>query len=198
MVTGRFVRMRWRLRGAWMWPTFVALTLLDGAIVSWFPLAGDSESPVGGWLLGLFLSLLGIILVAPLLARGLRRYRRDMPPVVARDYAGTAVVVTVTVMLLVIGLAHRQAIASDQRALQDAIARAQAFIGDRAPLQFQFQRTLSNVDTLPIQPPDIYRVCVRNRQRTTDYCVIVNRSEPFGSSVKFSGSEPNSLLGQGA
>jgi len=188
--------MRWRLRGAWLWPVFVALTLLDGAIVHWLPLFGDHESPVAGWLLGLFLSLLGIVVIAPLLARGLRRLRRDMPIVVARDYAGTGIVVTVTVVLLVAGLAHRPTVSSDQRALQDAIARAQAFIGDRAPARFNGSRTA--VDALAIQPPEIYRVCAHSRSGGETYCVVVNRSKPFGTSVRFSGHEPNSLLAEGA
>lgn len=178
-----------------MWPAFVALTLVDGAIIHWLPPSGDSGSAVGGWLIGVFLSLLAIILIAPLLARGIRRFRTDMPTVVARDYAGTAVIVTVTVTLLLVGLTHQQAVASDQRALQDAIARAQAYIGDRAPAQFQ--RNLSVVETLPVQPPEVYRVCVPNRQGDRTYCVVVDRSKPFASSVKFDGYEPNSLLGQG-
>jgi len=193
MVTTPLVRMRWRLRGAWLWPAFVALTLADGAIVHWLPLAGDHESPVAGWLIGLFSSLLAIAVISPLLARGLRRFRPDMPRVVARDYAGAAVVVAVTAVLLIAGLLHRQTVNSDQHALQDAIARAQAFVGDRAPARFQSSRAA--VDTLPIQPPQIYRVCVHSGART--YCVIVNRSRPFGRSVRFSGYEPNSLLGEG-
>ena len=33
-------RVRWRLRGAWMWPTFVALTLLDGLVLHLLPPVG--------------------------------------------------------------------------------------------------------------------------------------------------------------
>jgi hypothetical protein len=195
MVTRPLVRIRWRLRGAWLWPVFVALTLLDGAIVHWLPPSGDRASPVAGWLIGLFLSLVGIIGISPLLARGLRRLSRDMPTVVARDYAGAGVVVTVTVVLLFAGLLHRQVVNSDQRALQDAIARAEAFIGDRAPAPFRDRQAA--VDTWEIQPPEIYRICAHGRGVTETYCVVVNRSMPFGTSVKFSGFEPNSTFAEG-
>lgn len=189
------VRMRWRLRGAWLWPAFVVLTLADGAIVHWLPLSGDRESPATGWLIGLFLGLFGIVVLSPLLAHGLRRLRPDMPKVVARDYAGASVVFTVTGILLLAGVLHQPTVTSDLQASRDAIARAQAFVGDRAPARFR--RNLSSVEALPIQPPDVYRVCVHSRRDGETYCVVVNRSEPFGRSVKFSGYEPNSLLGQG-
>jgi hypothetical protein len=202
MVRTPLVRVWWRFRGAWLWPAFVLLTLLDGAIVHWWPLAGDSESPVAGWLIGLFASLVAVVVISPLLARGLRKLRPDLPKVVARNSAGAVVVVAVTAILVLAGVLHRQSVHSDQHALQDAIARAQAYIGDRAPARFR--DSLPAVDTLPIQPPEIYRVCVQStpsagetRNGRETYCVVVDRAERFGSGVKFSGYEPNSLLGEG-
>ena len=85
----RITRMRWRLHGAWMWPTFLILTVLDGLIVHWLPLSGDSQPPMTGWLLGLVLGLITIVLIAPALGYALRKLRPDMPKLVARDYAGT-------------------------------------------------------------------------------------------------------------
>ena len=189
-------RLRWRLHGAWMWPTFIVLTLLDGLIVHWRPLSGDSESAVSGWLLGVFASLVGIAVLSPILGRALRRVRRDMPKVVARDYAGATVVVAVTAVLLAIGLAHHATVTADQRALEDAVARAEAYIGTRAPAQFA--GNLQSASTFEIQPPSIYRTCVRNLEGTRSYCVIVRRGMPFGHSVVPAGSEPNSVLAQGA
>jgi hypothetical protein len=189
-------RVRWRLHGAWMWPSFIALTVLDGLIVHWLPTTGDAESAVGGWLLGLFLSLLGIVVVAPLLGRALRRFRTDMPKVVARDYAGTAVVLLVTASLLTAGLIHHSRVASDNRALQDAVARALGFIGDRAPAAFR--DNLGSSSTYAIEPGSIYRTCVRSRAGTRTYCVVVRRKLPFARSVSFAGYEPNATLTQGA
>jgi hypothetical protein len=39
-------RMRWRRRGAWMWPAFVALTVVDAFVVHALPPDGDSEGLV--------------------------------------------------------------------------------------------------------------------------------------------------------
>jgi hypothetical protein len=189
-------RLRWRLHGAWMWPTFIVLTVLDGAIGHWLPPTGDSWSPIGAYLFGCFLSLVGIVAAAPGFGRLLRRRRADMPKVVARDYAGTGVVIAVTLLMLGLGLLHRDRVGADQRALQDALARAEAYIGDRAPAQFRVDMHHLTVYTL--QPGSIYRTCVRNRQDTKSFCVMVNRSKPFARSVTPAGAEPNTVFAQGA
>ena len=40
----RLVRLRWRRAGAWLWPSFVALTLADAVIGHDLPPAGSTES----------------------------------------------------------------------------------------------------------------------------------------------------------
>jgi hypothetical protein len=178
-----------------MWPTFVALTLLDGALVHWLPLTGDSQSVVSGWLIGLFAGLVAIVILAPTVGHVLRRARKDMPTVVARDYAGTGAIAAVTLILLAAGLAHRGTVTADQRALQDAIARAQSYIGVHA--RPEFRNDLQQASAYELQPPMIYRVCVPNPTQTITYCVIVHRGRPFGRSVSFAGYEPNSVLSEG-
>ena len=174
---------------------FIVLTLLDGLLVHWLPLTGDSQSPMTGWLIGLFAGLVAIVLAAPALGYLLRRKRRDMPAVVARDYAGAGALTAITIILLVAGLAHRSAITADHRALQDAVARAQAYIGTNAPAPFRTD--LRNASAYELQPPMIYRVCVPDRRGHRTYCVIVHRDRPFGRSVTFAGYEPNSVISQG-
>ena len=138
-----------------------------------------------------------MILLARPLGMLLRRVRTDMPGVVARDYAGTVVVVRGHRGLLTIaGIAHRPEIQARQRDTADAIARAQAWIGDRAP--DTFRRNLQFVSLLAIVPGTIYRACVPSVDGTRSYCVIVNRDLPFQNSVTFSGYEPNSVLDAGA
>jgi hypothetical protein len=126
----------------------------------------------------------------------IRKFRPDLPGVVARDYAGTAVVFAVSAILLTAGLVHRPAIQARQRDVNDAISRAQAWIGARAP--DEFRHNLQFVSLLTIQPGTIYRACVPSVDGKRSYCVIVNRSLPFQRSVTFSGDEPNSVLAAGA
>ena len=39
----RWRRLRWRLRGAWQWPTFALLTVLDALLVARLPFQGDGR-----------------------------------------------------------------------------------------------------------------------------------------------------------
>lgn len=191
-----FARLRWRLRGAWLWPSFVVLTLADGAIVQALPYEGDSASFVFGWLVGMVVSLLAILLLAPPLGLLVRRLRPDMPRVVARNYAGALMVLAVSCALLAAGLAHRPAIAHDRRATAEAAARAEAYIGAHAPQAFMAD--LSRPAIYALQAARVYYVCVRSSAGAArQYCVVVNLGEPFGRGVRHAGSEPISLLSQG-
>jgi hypothetical protein len=80
--------------------------------------------------------------------------------------------------------------------MRDATARAQAWIGDRAPATFR--RNLERVTTFAIQPGSIYRSCVPSTDGDRTYCVIVKTQLPFARSVSFAGYEPNSLFAAGA
>jgi len=191
----RLVRLRWRRAGAWLWPSFVAFTIADAVIGHTLPPAGSTESLVAAGLLGLVLNLLGVLFLSRPLGWLMRRARRDLPSVVARDYGGTVVVLALTAVLVLAGVMHRPAIHASERAMQDAIARAQAWIGDRAPAEFR--RNLQVVSVLAIQAGTIYRACVPNVQNTKNYCVVVDRSKPLDQSVRFSGYEPNATLASG-
>lgn len=189
------VRLRWRRAGAWLWPSFIAFTVADAVIGHQLPPAGSTESLTAAGLLGLVLNLLGVLLLSRPIGWGLRRIRRDLPGVVARDYGGTLVVLALTATLVLVGVLHRPAMQASQRDMQDAIARAQAWIGDRAP--DEFRRNLHVVSLFAIQAGTIYRACVPNVQNTKNYCVIVDRSKPLDQSVRFSGYEPNATLASG-
>jgi hypothetical protein len=118
-----------------------------------------------------------------------------MPAQVARNYGGTAVVVLISAALLAIGAVRHAGIVSDQRALEDAVARAESFIGDRAPAEFRVNA--AHTDTFIIQPGVVYRTCVPSRDRARYYCVIVRPQLPLARSVRPAGGEPNALFAQG-
>jgi hypothetical protein len=193
---GWLARWRWRRRGAWLWPTFAVLTALDAVIVHELPFEGDSQSLAGGILAALFINLLLVVVLSRPLGSVLRRRRSDMPATVARNYGGTAAVMVVPALLLLAGLLHRPVIQDQRRMMDDAITRAIAYIGDRAPAAFR--ANVGHTDTYTIQAGAVYRTCVPNRAGTRTYCVIVNINRPFSRSVVFAGYESNSLFSQGA
>jgi hypothetical protein len=188
-------RLRWRLRGAWLWPAFVALTIIDAVVGHMLPPAGDGQSVVSAALVALVLNLIAVILLSRPLGAMLRRARGDFPSIVARDYAGTTVIVVIALALLTAGLLHRSTLQAQRSTMDDAIKRAQAYIGDRAPAQFR--RNLELVDTFVIQQGSIYRTCVPSDDRKRTYCVIVNDKLPFARSVSFGGYEPNEVMSAG-
>jgi hypothetical protein len=188
-------RLRWRQRGAWLWPTFICFVAVDAAIGHLFPPVGDKQSIAAAAIGGLMLNLVGVILLSRPFGILLRRRRPDIPGPIARNYGGTAAVVLVALALLGLGLAHRSSVTSDQQTMRDAIVRAQAWIGDRAP--DQFRRNVALIDTVAIQPGTIYRICVPSSRNARTYCVIVNTQLSFARSVRFAGYEPNSSVAAG-
>jgi hypothetical protein len=188
-------RLRWRRRGAWMWPAFIVLTLVDAIIAHALPPAGDSQSLVGALALALFLNVLAVLLLSRPLGALVRRYRKSVPGFIARDYGGRIAVGVITALTLAAGLIHHPAITAHKRSKQDAIARAQAWIGARAPAEFR--RNVQFVSTFTIEAGHIYRTCVPSDRRERTYCVIVDTRLPFAQSVRFDGYEPNSVFSEG-
>jgi hypothetical protein len=178
-----------------MWPVFVTATVADAAIGHALPPAGDAESLAGAAVVALFLNLIAVILLSRPLSSMLRRRRKDLPQIVARDYGGTTAVAAVSLALLAAGLIHHSTVMSDQSAQRDAVTRAVAWIGDRAPTEFR--RHLIYVSTFVIEPGRIFRECVPSATHARTYCVIVDERQPFARSIRFSGYEPNSLFGLG-
>jgi hypothetical protein len=92
--------------------------------------------------------------------------------------------------MLAFGLGHHGAVVRGRQALADATARAQSWIGDRAPATFR--RHLAAIDTVTIVGGSMYRSCVTSDDAMRTYCVIVRTDRPVGRDVRFAGYEPNS------
>jgi hypothetical protein len=195
MEAGWLARFRWRRRGAWLWPTFAAFTVVDAVVGHALPASGDSESLAAAAIAALVLNLLAVLLLSRPIGALVRRVRGDLPSLVARNYAGTSVVLAVAAALLAVGLAHHDTIVANQRAMHDAIMRAQAWIGDRAPAPFR--RNVELLNTFAIQPGSVYRTCVPSADGRRTYCVIVNTQVPFPRGVRFDGYEPNAVFSRG-
>jgi hypothetical protein len=178
-----------------MWPAFAAFTVLDAIVGHLLPASGETQRLLGALIAAIVINLLVIVLLSRPLGALVRHVRGDLPAVVARDYAGTALVAGVATVLLIAGLIHHSTVVAHRRAMQDAIARAQAWIGDRAPAEFR--RNLGYVSTVAIEPGAIYRTCVVSVDHRHTYCVIVRTQLPFQRSVSFDGYESNAVFSEG-
>jgi hypothetical protein len=187
-------RLRWRLRGAWQWPTFLALTVVDGLLLHARPVQGLSLDLVPGLLLAGFANLILVAVAAPAVGLLVRRRRRDLPRLIASDYAGTVLIAALTGGILVTGIVHHGDIVRERRAADRAIALARDFAAQAAPPVAR--KNLPAADTLRIDPGRVYRTCL---PMGTDrsWCVVVHvDQEP--PRIVFAGHEPNALLGAGA
>ena len=142
------------------------------------PFEGDGADVIGALWFAVFLNLLAVALVAPLLGLLVRRRRRDLPFMIARDYAGTALLGLITVGLVAGGLAHRSALAAeraDQRAVSVAVhryivANEPAFAG-------------GVVDTVRLEP-ESYRACVDRPREAADLLLRQHRPVAGGRQAR--------------
>jgi hypothetical protein len=174
-------RLRWRLRGAWQWPTFVALTVVDGVVLMRLPFAGEGTDLAAGIVIAGFLNLFVVAVLAPAAGRLLRRRRPDLPRAVAGDYAGTGLLLGVAALLVAGGLLHRPALASEDDDLRAVVAATHRYL--MAEGEPEYKRRLGSLDALRIEP-DLYRACVPGDDPRRWLCLIVSTDQrPAGITV---------------
>ncbi len=184
-------RLRWRMRGAWQWPAFAVLTAVDALLIARLPFRGDGADAWGALLLAGFFNLIVVAVAAPLLGVLVRRRRRDLPGVVARDYAGTALLVAVTCALLAGGLAHRSAVTEERSDRAALMAGVHDYVILQAP---RFEAGLGRPDIVELEA-DHYRVCVYGSERLP-LCLFVNTDQRPAGIRRDPSREPNTGLQQ--
>src|SRR3954447_12319876 len=188
----RWTRLRWRLRGATMWPAFVVGVIVDAALVHALPIAGETAPEAfGAVLLAFFFNLVAVAIGAPVAGRWLRRRRPALPKVIAHDRAGTAMVGALARGLLVAGLAHRPAVRAEREAFTRQALAARRYVLTEAPAPFR--QNVDHMDTW--RPgPDLYRTCVPGPDPRRSFCVIVNTDQRPPGVTRDPNQSPNSVL----
>jgi hypothetical protein len=185
----QLIRLRWRLRGAWMWPAFVGLTVTDAIVLHLLPFQGEKADLVPSFLVAGVFNLVAVAVVAPLAGLALRRRRPDLPRMIATDYAGTALLGAVALTVLIAGIAHHGRISRDRERLRTAVLAGEAFIGRNAP--HPFRDNVAAATTVTIEQGRTYRTCAPNMDGRRAWCVIV-RTDGAAPRIRFAGYEPNS------
>lgn len=169
-------RLRWRLRGGAQWPVFGVVLTINTLFVHELPIGGEGDGPdwAQALLLALFLNLLVVAAPAPLLGYVLRRRRRDLPAVVAGDYAGTALLISLSAAVLVLGLAHRPSARGERDDFAAQAAAVRRYVAHQAPAEFR-----GNVDraTSVSYGADLYRTCVPGDRPDRALCLFVSTDE---------------------
>jgi hypothetical protein len=184
-------RLRWRLRGAWMWPTFLVLTLVDGVLLVVLPpYEGGPPAVFPGVLLALFANLLAIAVVAPFAGRLLRRRRPDLPRFIATDYAGATLLAAIAAVLVIAGIAHRSAAAAES-AREQAVAKVMHdYVIRQAP---EYEAGLAHIDAIRTEP-DRYRACVPGPDPRHALCLYVRTDQHPPGFTRDTSQEPNSVF----
>ena len=170
---GRLRRLRWRLRGAWLWPSFVVVTLLEMALLHWLPIQGDGSGWIPSLLLAGSLNVIAVALLGKIGGALLRRRRRDLPKVVADDYAGLAALGVVAAAFLAAGLVHRPELAADNEAFARQSLAVRLWVQANGD---DFTRAhVDAADTVRVDR-DLYRTCVPgpDPDRRRWLCLIVD------------------------
>jgi hypothetical protein len=166
-------RLRWRLAGAWQWPAFCVLTLVDTVVLSRLPFAGGRSTLIGSLLAAGLLNMIVLAVVPKPGAWVLRRRRPDLPREVAADRAGATGLLALSVVLIVGGVLHRPALRADDASMAFAVSEARTFAAHRAPKRYL---PLHGQDTWN-PGPDVYRSCFEGPDPKRDFCVIVRTDE---------------------
>jgi hypothetical protein len=184
-------RLRWRLRGAWQWPTFAALTLVDAVVLARLPFAGGRSSLLGAFLAAGFMNLAVVAVVPRAAGVLLRRRRPHLPREIAADAAGTAGLVGLTALLIAGGVAHRPALQQDDATRAMAIDAARRFAAHSAPAAYVVN--LHRSDTWQ-QGASLFRTCFPGRDPRRDFCVIVRTDEPAPIVRRDPDQRPNATI----
>src|SRR3954466_4347412 len=104
-------RLRWRLRGAMLWPAFMVAVVVEAVLLDRLPVSGDDGPGLfAALLLAGFANLFVVAVAAPLAGRWLRRRRPGVPPVIAPDRAGAVLVAAGGALVVALGLAHHPSV----------------------------------------------------------------------------------------
>lgn len=185
----RWRRLRWRLRGAWQWPAFVALTVVDAVVIARLPFQGEGTDAIGAALVATFFNLLAVALVAPLVGTVLRRRRRDLPAIIARDYAGTAVLGLITVGLIAGGWSHRSAVLAERADQRAVFAAVHEYLVETEPA---FMAGLGSMSVFRMEP-EHYRACVDGPDKRP-VCLFVNTDQSPAGIKRDPSRDPNERL----
>jgi hypothetical protein len=171
-------RLKWRLRGAWMWPTFAILTVAEGFLLHRLPPTGFRIPDVAiGAIMALFANIFLVGVIAPWLARRLVERDRQggrrerFPPEIYLDRTATALLVVGALGVLAAGLANIRVSTAETDALKEAGDRAEAYVDAHADREVKQRLDGANSARLG---EGYFRVCVPRLDPRQQYCVFVD------------------------
>ena len=187
-------RLRWRFRGAWMWPVFAAVTLGEGVLLWRLPPVGTGLNLIEGVLLATFGNLVLVAALAPWLANRLAARQRPVPGQtereVLKDRVSTGLLVAGVFGCLASGLAARPAVVVETEARErNAEAVREFVLGSGSE---ELIRNLETANTVRLGE-GYFRTCIARDDRERFFCLFVDTDPSPPEVVKDPSAEPNSV-----
>jgi hypothetical protein len=173
-------RLRWRLRGALMWPVFTLLTVGDGFLLHYLPPNRTGVKLIPAFIIASFANLFLLGAIAPWIARRLLARERlahaaegrdPLPPEVMLDRTASVLLSLAAIGLLAAGLGNRPVIVSETNATHEAATRAQAYV--QAHGTPEAKANLEDANTYRLAN-DYFRVCVNLNDRSKAFCMLID------------------------
>ncbi len=198
-------RMRWRLRGAWLWPAFVLFTLADGVLLHLLPpvrlgFTREGMTLVFGVIVATFANLVLVGAVAPWLARRLAERPEataggtlgTVPHPVRRelvlDRVGTALLAAGLIGVLAAGLGSREVVVSETKATETNAHLIREYV-----LRSGNAELIRNLETANVKKlgEGFFRTCIRRDDRSRYFCLFVDTKKQPPRLNKDPSTEPN-------
>jgi hypothetical protein len=191
-------RVRWRLRGAWMWPTFIAITLLDGLIMWRLPPIGTGVDPVPAILIATFGNLVLIGAVAPWLAHRIWKRRPAAEPgappraqlEVLTDRIGTGLLLATVVGVIAAGLAAKPLVVVETEARERAAEGLLRHVVTQGTPELR--RNVDASDTRRLAD-GYFRTCIPHDDRESWTCFFVDTRKPRTQVIEDPSAIPNPI-----
>jgi hypothetical protein len=188
-------RLRWRLRGALMWPAFAAATVGDGLVLHYLPPNTTGVRIVPGLIIASFSNLFLMAVIAPFFARRLsareraaHRYegRDPLPPEVLLDRSASILLVIAAIGLTVAGLGNRQVIVAPTNATEENAKTVRSYVNAHGTPEAK--ANIDDANTRVISK-NYFRTCINLNDRSQAYCLLVNTDK--NTVVKDRSTQPN-------
>lgn len=181
-------RLRWRLRGALLWPAFGVLTLADALILTLLPPVRTGVDFVPALIIASFTNLFLVGAVAPWLARRMRA--SDPPREVVVDRIGSLLLAVGALGVLAAGLATRPLVVSETEDTEAAARAVRAYI-DRSGSP-EVRRNVDTANTIRLEQ-DYFRICVALDDRRRASCWFVDTKTRPARVTPDGDARPNAL-----
>ena len=197
-------RLRWRLRGAWLWPAFVVVTLLDGLLLHELPpvrlgFTREGMTVIFGIIVATFGNLVLVGAVGPFLARRLaaRQAAADGPTMpravrleALQDRIGTVLLLLGLLGILAAGLGSREVVVVDSKQRERAAEALHRFVHKSGNAELIRNEGTANTAKLA---EGYFRTCIAHDDRKRFDCFFLDARERPVEIVRDPSAKPNKL-----